>query len=316
MNTSMNFSLFTASVVNGLQKKMGDSCRVFSDLIKKNNGVELTGIILKEKNCNTSPTIYIDDFYDDYQNGVSIEEIIEAVYGLADKSRFTRSVDLSDFISYEKAAKQIAFKLINYEKNRELLKDIPHKIFLNLAIVYYYVVQEPPFYGKASILIQNSHLQIWGISAEELYRNAMVNTPVMLPAQIDNIEDVMMGMLMLEGNGDKWADSVLTKLQEDLKEESRIPMYVLSNDKKLQGAACMLYPDILKNFANEKKCDLFILPSSVHEVILLPDSKDMSKESLIEMVSEINKTQVENCEILADSVYYYSQFESKITHIG
>ncbi|MBD5392950.1 MAG: hypothetical protein HDR71_01500 [Lachnospiraceae bacterium] len=317
MNTSMKFSLFTASVVSGLQKKMGDDCRVFSNLVKKNNGIELTGIIVEEKNCNTSPTIYIDDFYDDYQKGASIDEIVEAVYGMINKNRFTQSVDLSDFTSYEKAAKQIAFKLINYEKNWELLKEIPHKAFLNLAIVFYYVVQEPPFYGKASILIRNSHLQAWGIRTEELYRNAMINTPVMLPAQIDNIEDAMIGMLTLEGVGDKWTDSILTKLQEDLKEdESRIPMYVLSNKQKIQGAACMLYPEILNDFAKEKNCDLYILPSSIHEVILLPDSKDISKENLLDMVSEINKTQVEEHEILADSIYYFSRFEKKIERIG
>lgn len=333
MNTSMNFTLFTASLVKGLQEKMGNDYKVFSNLVKKNNGIELTGIIVEEKNCNTSPTIYVDDFYENYQEGVSIEEIVEALYRIFHKSRFQESVDLSNFTSFDSAKKQIAFKVVNYEKNWELLKEIPHKVFYNLAIIFYYAVQEPPFCGKASILIQNSHLKSWGITLEELYKEAMINTPVMFPAQIENIEDVMLGMLegslkrdydgkkekreiSLEITGDKWIDGLLMKLQEDLKNDTdRIPMYVLSNKQKLQGAACMFYPEILRKFANENKCDLYILPSSIHEVILLPAESDTSRENLLDMVTEINRTQVEECEILADSVYFYERNSDKIERL-
>lgn len=334
MNTSMNLSLFTASVVKKLQEKVGDDFKVFSDLVKKNNGIELTGIIVEEKNCNTSPTIYINDFYEDYKKGISLDEVIEALYEILNRNRFAKSVDLTNFSVYEKAKGQIAFKLINYEKNWELLKEIPHKVFYNLAVVFYYAVQEPPFYGKASILIQNSHLKNWGIDQEELYVRAMTNTPVMFPAKIENIEDVMIGMLKtgmkkeqeksgreekvsLELMDDKWIDALLMKLHKDMKEdEAGIPMYVLSNEQKLQGAACILYPDVLSNFAKEKNSDLFILPSSIHEVILLPDSEGTSKETLLEMVSEINRTQVEEGEVLADSVYYYRRKDNRIERLG
>lgn len=333
MNTSMNFSLFTASVVKGLQEKMGEEFKIFSQPVKKNNGVELTGIIVEEKNCNTSPTIYIDDFYENYQNGVSLEEVVDALYRIFHKTRFAESIDLSNFTTYEKAAGQIAFKAVNYEKNWELLKEVPHKVFCNLALVFYYAVQEAPFYGKASILIQNSHIKSWGIDAEELYKRAMINTPAMFPARIENIEDVMLEILdhgmkndhgkqsgdkeiSLEISGDQWIDSLLLKLQEDLKNDTGIiPMFVLSNKQKLQGAACMFYPNVLKNFAKERGCNLYILPSSIHEVILLPDTGDTSKESLLEMVTEINKTQVEDCEILADSIYYYRKDSDKIERL-
>lgn len=333
MNTSMDFTLFTATVVKGLQEKMGESFRIFSSPVKKNNGIELTGIIAEEKNCNTSPTIYIDDFYENYQNGVSLEAVIDALYRMFYQNRFSESVDLSNFTAYPKAKKQIAYKVVNYEKNWELLKQIPHKVIYNLALVYYYAVQEPPFYGKASILIQNQHLENWGIDLEELHRQAMENTPCMFPAQIENIEDVMLDMLNENGKkgspepedekeispeitGDKWIDALLMKLREDLeKDTERLPMYVLTNRQKLQGAACMFYPNVLKNFAENIDRNLFILPSSVHEVILLPDDAGTEKEALLDMVMEINRTQVAESEVLADSIYYYRKDSDKMERL-
>lgn len=333
MNTSMNFMLFTASVVKGLQEKMGEDYKIFSNHVKKNNGIELTGIIVEEKNCNTSPTIYINDFYENFQNGVSIDEIVDEIFRIFRQTKIPDSVDLSGFIQYERAKKQVAFKLVNYEKNKELLKTIPHKVFYNLAMVFYYAVQEPPFYGKASILIHNSHLESWHIDFQELYCQALSNTPRMFPASIENIEDMIVGMLhgsmkkdtgpkageneaASETAGQEWIDQLLLRLKEDIEnEEERIPMYVLSNRQKMQGAACIFYPDILKNFSKEKNSDLYILPSSIHEVILLPAKDATDKEELLTMVTEINRTQVEECEVLADSVYYYHKDSDRLEQI-
>lgn len=306
MNSFMDFSLFTASVTQKLQEKLGGHYRVFSRLVRKNNGKKLTGIIVEEEGCNISPAIYMDDFYNDYRADVSMEEIAENVYRAFCQSRIAQSLDMSGFTDYRKASGQIAFKLINYEKNRELLKEIPHKTFYDLAIVFYYSVQEPPFNGNASILIRNSHMAAWKISLEELYEKAMKNTQEMFPAQIENIEDIIADILE-----SKERDCIRT----DEEKNDSTPMYVLSNRQKLQGAACMLYPGILREFAMTKDSDLYILPSSVHEVILLEAEPDIQAEALLKMVSEINRTQVEESEVLSDAVYYYNRADDKIEHI-
>lgn len=294
MNTSMNFTSFTQSIINYLQKKLGDDYKIFSNIIKKNNGIELTGIIIEEKGCNTSPTIYINDLYEEYKLGKSFTETADAVYDIFSRNRFTRPVDLTGFLNFDKAKEQIAYKLINYEKNKELLEDIPYKMYFNLVIVFYYSVMEPPFCGKAEILIHNKHLEKWGVGLEELCRIAAENTPRLYPAEITYIEDAMPGMF---GTGAK---------------AEKIPMFILTNQQKLQGAVCMLYPDVIKAFAEKIDCDLYILPSSIHEVILVPVLKKNSKDKLLEIVTEINATQVENSEILADSVYIYERAANKI----
>lgn len=294
MNTSMNFTSFTQSIINYLQKKLGDDYKIFSNVIKKNNGIELTGIIIEEKGCNTSPTIYINDLYEEYKLGKSFTETADAVYDIFSRNRFTMPVDLTGFLNFDKAKGQIAYKLINYEKNKELLEDIPYKMYFNLVIVFYYSVMEPPFFGKAEILIHNKHLEKWGVGLEEICRIAAENTPRLYPAEITYIEDAMPGMF---GTGAK---------------AEKIPMFILTNQQKLQGAVCMLYPDVIKAFAEKIDCDLYILPSSIHELILVPVLKKNSKDKLLEIVTEINATQVENSEILADSVYIYERAANKI----
>lgn len=302
MNTSMNFISFTEAIVENLQNRLGEEYRVFASRIKKNNGIELTGIIVEEKQCNTSPAIYINDLYKEYREGKGLTEIEETVYHIYSKNRFSKSVNLARFFNFKESKNQLAFKLIHLEKNKELLKEVPHKIQFNLAVVFYYIVTEPPFCGKAEILIHNSHLQLWGIDKEQLYETAIKNTPKLFPAEISGIAD-----LIKEFSEDSTMD------RQEL--ERKIPMFVLTNKQKLQGAGCMFYPDVLKKFSEKVQSDVYILPSSIHEVILVPVSEKDSKEKLLEMVTEINATQVDEEEVLADAIYLYQREKDEIIRL-
>lgn len=316
MGTSMNFELFKESIIQIMTEKLGKNYKIFSDTVIKNNGIELTGIVIQDKSSNVSPTIYIDSFFEDYQRGVSIKKVTDAICHIFSENKHSHSVDMSLFTEYGRAKEQIAFKLINYDKNKRLLEKIPHGRFYDLAVVFYYIVKEEPFFGKASILITNAHLSHWGIKEEDFIQNAIRNTPKILPARIENMEDVMFGLLKKEVTCDELASDIWERMKRELRGgEEKIPMYVLSNMNKIQGAACMLYPEILKNFSDKMKNDLYILPSSVHEVILLPATDNLNREDLLSMVTQINATQVEADEVLADSVYYYTREMSTLKRL-
>ena len=85
--------------------------------------------------------------------------------------------------------------------------------------------------------------------------------------------------------------------------------------QKMNGAACMFYPGVLEDFGKKLGRDFYLLPSSVHEVILVPADETVSKEALWEIVTDINRTQVAEEEILADSVYYYDRKKDRILWI-
>lgn len=135
----------------------------------------------------------------------------------------------------------------------------------------------------------------------------MVNTPVRYPASIEPIEELIFR---------NWADEKKEKLREELQSDQvRIPLFVLSNRQRLQGAVCMFYPGVLKQFAGRIGRNLYILPSSVHEVLLLPDQGDRNRQELLRMVTEINENCVADCEILADSIYYYRRETDRIEQL-
>ncbi len=290
----MNITSFTNQIVCFLQEQLGEEYHVFSRKVTKNNGVALTGIVARRENINSFPTIYIDDYY---RKDVSEEEVQSIALKMAERLRLAdlkQSIDLSDFTDFEKAKTRLSFKLINTGKNKALLADIPNRPFFNLSIVYFYLIENPPFHGKATVLIRKSHMDAWNIVEEELYEAAYLNAPQLLPARIENMSQVLDGIFP-------------PGLFEDM-----IPMYVLTNREKLFGASCMLYPDELKLFAEKTGSDLFVLPSSVHEVILIPEKSNLNPQSFLDIVAEINHSQVPEEEVLADSVFFYNKKEDAL----
>ena len=290
----MNITSFTSQIVCLLQEQLGDGYHVFPRKVTKNNGVTLTGIVARRENINSFPTIYIDDYY---REDIREEEMQGIALKMADRLRLAdlkQPVDLSGFVDFEKAKTWLSFKLINTGKNKELLADIPNRPFFNLSVVYFYLIEKAPFEGKATVLIRKSHMEAWNITEMELYKAACMNAPQMLPPRIENMNEALGGIFPPE-------------LFEDL-----IPMYVLTNSEKLFGASCILYRDELKSFAVKTDSDLYILPSSVHEMILIPKRPDLNQSAFLDIVAEINHSQVPEEDVLADSVFFYNKKEDAL----
>lgn len=323
-NKSISFTSFTESIVSNLKEMLGRDYTVFSHTVKKNNGVELTGVVAKKAGCNTSPSVYINEIYHDHMTEKEMKEATSQVYEALKRAEIAEDIDFSDFSDYEKVKKRVAVKLINAARNEELLKQIPHMLFYDLALVVYYPVKELPFEGKAAILIRHSHREVWKVETDELLKAAIVNTPKLFPGKIESMENIIRQIfpddLEEESVAEELAALGISNEEElealippiELGRKNGIPMYVLSNDQKLYGAVCMLYPDILKKFTKRIDQDCYILPSSVHEVILVPAGMIACEEELREIVTDINRTQVAEDEVLADSVYYYSRQNDKI----
>lgn len=323
-NKSINFKSFTQIMLSYLKERLGEDYTVFAHNVKKNNGIELTGIVISRTGCNTSPTFYIDDIYHKDITEEEIKREAKRIYDQFQRAEVKEDLDFSDFLDYQKVKERVVVKLINAEKNKELLMEIPHKLFYDLALVVYYPVQEVPFEGKAAILVYHTHREQWGVDEEELLEEAVKNTPRLFPGKIESMARVMRQILSSElGKSfseeelgklgiseEEWADILMLPNPQNGKRS--IPMYVLSNKQKLYGAVCMLYPDLLKNFTDKIGQDCYILPSSIHEVILVPADAVSGGEELREIVTDINRTQVAEEEVLADSVYFYNRITDDI----
>lgn len=292
----MEFTNFTTLVRNEVEKRAGENYHVKLNDVVKNNGIILRGITLMQDDSNISPTIYLNPYYDAYENGeTTLGTVIDEVIDTYERNKVNRSIDMRFFLDYDSVKTRITYKLINTEKNKELLNDIPHIPFHDLSIVFQCLISGERF-GNATILIHNVHLQLWKVNARELYERAMENTPILQGYDVADMNTVLEEMRAFEEIED-------TEYEEDIQQQ--VPMYVLSNKSRVHGAACILYPDILKDFAAVVEKDLYVLPSSIHEVILLPAEGTEDSEQLKLMVHEINESQVEDEEVLSDSVYFY-----------
>lgn len=297
------FEKFKNDVVHGLEVIANDRFNIRVEKCLKNNGVWLTAVTAIRDNINISPTVYLEGFFGRYTSGVNtVDEIVEKIYGMFEEKsgRFTASIDMQHFLKWDDVKHHIYSKIINADMNRELLALIPHRLVMDLAEVYYvkaYCVSDDENFG--TIQIFNNHASHWGVSEEELNRVAhenMERNEVNFIKLQDVINEYIDGELCLGNDSgiDADCESVCDKI------------YVLTNDNRNFGAAEFLRKDVLYNIADMLKSDIVILPSSLHEVIIVPSDKD-DDEALSEMVKEINATQVAREDILSDHVYRYER---------
>ena len=301
----MTYQDFETEVLSKVTEQLPDSHSAKIKPIGKNNGVMLHGLIINNGHSNISPTIYLDYYYDEYNKGHTFDELIDEIMTQYHRYSLDDDFDVTLFTDYEKCRHNISYKLINYEKNKEMLKDVPHIIYLDLAIVFYCIL-ESAVLQTSSILIRNVHLKLWNIDANDLFDIASENTPCLLSSDIINLSDIVRDIL----------DNNIADEDECLDEDEfeKCPMYVLTNRIKLYGACCILYKNLLEEFAKQLKNDLYIIPSSIHEVLLVPKSDAYTGEYLTELVREVNATQLQPEDVLSDHVYYYSRKDDAITY--
>lgn len=307
----MSYHKFLEYVQNGIQKIMGESASVKIMQVEKNNGVKLDGLIIHDEGKNLSPTIYLNSFYEEYLAGKAKADILNEIYQTYHKCVHEVAVDEAFFLDYGRIHRHITFKLVNYEKNKDFLEQVPYVRFLDLAIVF--VVKLPDCeqwkMEHATFMIKEEHLRMWNVDIGDVYRDALYHTPKLLPARIQGMETMLIGMIAEKLSACSEDSEELKLLQgelDELKKQEQQFMYVLTNTDGIHGAACMLYPDVLQEFAREKETDFYVLPSSVHEVLLVPAHEGVLPQHLKETVLEVNEKELETEEILSDSVYYYN----------
>lgn len=307
----MVYEAFLNNVTEQIKKSLGKGYNLTLRKVPKNNGLILDGLSITRGEDQVAPTIYLNPCYSQYLNGQSIEDIAAGLISLYRSNQLPPDMDYSKLSQYGEMKHCIACKLIHAASNQELLEEIPHVLWLDLAIVFYMCIHEDDS-GLMTAAITNKHLEIWDISLEELKETAFFNTPLLFPPVITSmarmIEDLNHSILE---NASAHPDPSSVP---DLPDQSlSAPFFVLSNTSGIHGASCILYPDVLKNFAAVAEKDIIILPSSIHEVLLLPDEGDISGSELSRLVNHINQTEVAKEDRLSNQVYFYSRTLKTLT---
>ena len=245
-----------------------------------------------------SPTIYINDMYEKYMQCADFEAVIdESVEVMVAEMGEVDKVAELDFTT---AKDNIVFQLINTEQNKEMLEKVPNRQYLDLSIIYRLVVKMDEE-GTQSAIISNELAGHLGFTEEQLFKIAAENTRRIFPPVVKSAADILLEMMPAE-----MADLMIDELPEEQ------TLWVISNERALNGAISMLYEDKLHELALELDDDLYIFASSTHEVIAVRASMGDPYE-YAEMVSEVNMTQVDLDERLSNQVYHYDKDLRKLS---
>ncbi len=298
---------FKTKLVNALKREAGPKETVEIRTVMKNNGVMWDGLMIHQADSRIAPTIYPDHYYQAYIEGRTLGEIVREIMEICADSKIEDDSVIDFFRDYEQVRKHLCFRVINREKNRELLKDVPHISFLDLAVIFYCMIDSVGWEG-GSIVIHNHHMEMWHVSRERLMKDAYSNTTKRLPIQCHNMNETLLQLLDSERLLQKEGVDELIGMVKYLENS----MFVMSNDHKLHGASTIMYQDMREHLPIPNT-DYYILPSSIHEVILIPVNGEKGVRELREMVQNVNETQLDPEEVLSDQVYFYSYAEDKIS---
>lgn len=294
----MNFTTFTEKVVRTMKADFQNAEVTVREVLKP-NGLILHSLNIMENDRTCTPNIYLDTEYDLMQRkGLSLDEScrhIKEAYSRAMNNLDNMRIfeDLVD--DFSKASSRLTIKLLNRDMNRELLEDVDYIPLLDLAGVPYIADD----LGKMSALVKVSRdlSELWQTDAEKIHGQALDNLRRYGRFSMRDIREIIFGE---------------TSLEVRKRKSIGPPMYVMSDGSGQNGSSALLLPDILAMAADELDDDIFLLPSSVHELIIMK-AADSDPEELKRTVANVNRRVVATDEILSYSVYMFSRSNAEVT---
>lgn len=291
----MNYKTFAERIKNGLQIQMGEDYRVEIKNFPRNNRSEyevLAVLRLFPVESKISKCIDMEGVYQEYLEGRTLQECVNDLAELFQKECRKRFDTGEDLYQWELAKKRIYPMLVTRDGNEMYLSSVVHRPFLNLEIAYYIVVDVNG--KKGSVKVTNTLRDQWPCSEDEMYNSAMENL------EHAGYEIVSIGTLLDDMEG------------IPVSEENGGFLYVLTNESRYLGAAGILSQRILQMCAEKVRGNFYLLPSSVHEMLVVPDEGTLTAEELLGMVKEVNRTQLSAEDYLCDAVFYYNAEKQKI----
>lgn len=292
MKSNNNKAMFYDMVKESLMKQKPEEMEITFRTVMKQNRKKLHGCILQLPGSAAAPTFYLEDLYPAFMNGTSADDIAESLIHYAQNNNLQALPGDIDLDDYECVKKNLGLCVLGIERNKEYLKDMIYETFEDLAVVPMIFTNDK--YGPGHIKVRRDFLELWeNVTEEDVLREAKENSPNLLPVTFRQLGD----------NLAEQEPGVGTEL------------FVVSNAFFAGGAAVMFYPRVLECISMAIGRNLFVLPSSTNEVIVITDN-GQDPMDLLRIVKEVNRTHVAQEEILSDSVYYYSRSNDRLSKVA
>ena len=303
----MDFEEFREKLKEDLGERLfartGDDFEITSSSVNKLQNAGYEGISVRKEGEAVGINLDVADFYKGLEDGrADYDSILDkgtevAIRGFEEAPAF----NVEDLSNYDVMKEHLSMQVVATERNAEMLESIPHKEIEDMSVVCRFIVSSDKE-GIGSILVTNQLLQSMNVTEEQLFNDAMKYAPDLRPSEIRGMADILAEMMGVD----------VSELENQFgggMGQPEIPMYVATTQDKTNGAGIIAYPGFMEMASEKLGGDFFLLPSSVHEVILIPDKPDMKYSELENMVKEVNATQVDLKDQLSDHVYHYDAKE-------
>ena len=292
----MTYEQFIEEAKKDLMKRM-TNVRVTSAVVLRNNGIKIDALMIRSRKSGFY--IHTRPAYELYISGKMLfTEIMEVIVERHKNEKPEKMFDVGLYYDYQKAKEVLYGRLINTEKNKEFLEDVPHREILDLSLVYSVDAECLDSSGVGSMVVTKAIMELWGVDEETLYMQ-----------MTDNLERNNKGIVQ---SASSIEEEILGTAETEC-DESILPMYVLSNRCKRFGAVEMMNKALLDKAAVVFGRDFWLLPASIHEFILLPLlDEELDRAFMSVMVKETNRKEIAEEEILSDHLYRYRKETGQI----
>lgn len=293
--------MIEANLKDYLPDEYKDAKISFTEVVK-NNDEKKAALIIQKEGSKVTPTIYLESFIDMYEDPVASENeilsTISDIYVKHVKSGDGLGGKFIDRISggFEGVKDIIVMQVVNTRMNEESLKEIPHREVEDLSLTYRLYLDRGADESIATVRISDQMMEQWGVTEQDLYDAAVKNTKELLPTKVESMQSILSGLM----GGDM--DAL----------DGGLDMYVITNEKKVNGAASVFCDtEALDGLCDKLGGSMYLIPSSIHEFIALPEGKDggLSGKAaeFASMIKEVNATTLIPEEILGTEPYHYDK---------
>ena len=232
----------------------------------------------------------VEKAFDSYEAGTDMDEVVNHTADSVEKAfREAPQIDITAITDYEQMKSKLSMEVVSADRNADLLQNVPHEKMEDMAVVYRLMLGQMDE-GSGTVLVTDQLMERFGITHEQLRQDALENAPEIRPSEIRGMSEVM--------------NELAPGMAPEIAPEDE-QMFVASVPDKIRGAGVIAYPNFMEDAAEKMGGDFFVIPSSIHEVLLVRDNGEMTSKDLENMVKEVNATQVEPEDQLTDHVYHY-----------
>ena len=255
---------FMKDVKDELSERGIGNVNISSQEVQKVNE-SYDAMTITPEGSNIGVNLNLANIYQSDNNGMEYSDIITKAADVVEKAfGQVPTIDVAALTDYEQMKEKLVMQVVASDTNADVLATAPHVDMEDMAVVYRLILDEGPTSddGRATVLVTNNLLDQFGITAEQLHVDAMQNAPELKPAVIQGMTEIMVEMMGKE-------QAMMMGIPEmDPADEM---MFVASTPDKIQGAGVIAYQDFMDQAAEKLGGDFFILPSSIHEILLVKD---------------------------------------------